>query len=158
MAFHPHFLFGAPKRKRRWSRQKKKRLSLRSYGRGAPSRAAGRGSKPFCSVDAAPTRARAGLSSDFRTRYAVLHSLLIGQRPDLTSCYLRAFRFAKRCRGGRGGGPLWGWFLRRFPPIPRGRGRGRFAARRLAWVADWAFRRGRCPHRPLCWVPLALHP
>ena len=156
--FHPHFLFGAPKRKRRWSRQKKKRFSLRSYGRGAPCRAAGRGPKPFCSVDAAPTRTRAGLSSDFRTRYAVLHSLLIGQRPDLTSCYLRAFRFAKRCRGGRGGGPLWGWFLRRFPPIPRGRGRGRFAARRLAWVADWAFRRRRCPHRPVCWVPLALHP
>ena len=26
-AIHPHFLFGAPKRKRRWSRQKKKRQS-----------------------------------------------------------------------------------------------------------------------------------
>ena len=151
--FHPPFSFWrAPKRKRRWSRQKKKRWSLRSYGRVyAPSRAAGRGPKPFCSVDAAPTRTRAGLSSDFRTRYAVLHSLLIGQRPDLTSCYLRAFRFAKRCPGSRGAVPLLGWPLRRFPPIPHGRGRGRFAARRLVWVVDWAFRRGRCPHRPVAW-------
>ena len=36
-----------------------------------------------------------------------------------------------------------GWSLRRFPPIPRGRGRGRFAARRLARVINWAFRRAR---------------
>ena len=136
--------FAAAKRKRRWSCQKKKRWSLRSYGRGtrpaaqrdAPCRAAGRGSKLFCSVNAAPTRARAGPLSDFRTFCAVLHSEVIGQKSNLTSCSFRAFRFAKRCRGGRGGGPLWGWFLRRFPPIPRGRWRGRFAARRLAWVVD----------------------
>ena len=38
--------------------------------------------------------------------------------------------------------------MRRFPPIPRGRGRGRSAARRLAWVVNWAFRRGRRPRRP----------
>ena len=102
VAFHPHFLFGAPKRKWGWSRQKKKRLSLRSYGRGAPSRAAGRGSKPFCPINAAPTRTRAGPFANFRTLYAVLHSEGIGQRLNLTSCSFRAFRFAKRCPGGRG--------------------------------------------------------
>ena len=100
--FHPHFLFGAPKRKRRWSRQKKKRLSLRSYGRGAPSRAAGRGPKLSCSVEVTSARARAGLSADLRTVYAVLHSEVIGQRPNLTSDSFRAFRFAKRCLGGCG--------------------------------------------------------
>ena len=73
----------------------------------------------------------------------MLHSEVIGQRPNLTSDYPRAFRFAKRCPGSRGGCPLLGWSLRRFPPTPRGRWRGRFAARRLAWVVDWAFRRGR---------------
>ena len=79
----------------------------------------------------------------------MLHSEVIGQRPNLTSCSFRAFRFAKRCPGGRGGAvPLLGWFLRRFPPIPRPRGRGRSAARRLAWVVNWAFRRGRRPRRP----------
>ena len=140
----PPFSFWRPKKKTAVEPSKEKTLvAAQLRARDAPCRAAGCGAKPFCSVDAAPTRTRAGLSSDFRTRYAVLHSLLIGQRPDLTSCYLRAFRFAKRCRGGRGGGPLWGWFLRRFPPIPRPRGRGRFAARRLAWVVDRAFRRGR---------------
>ena len=61
----------------------------------------------------------------------------------MTSCSFRAFRFAKRCPGSRGGLPLLGWSLRRFPPIPRSRGRGRFAARRLAWVINWAFRRAR---------------
>ena len=40
--------------------------------RDAPCRAAGCGAKLFCSVDAAPTRTRAGLSADFRTQYAVL--------------------------------------------------------------------------------------
>ena len=75
--------------------------------RDAPCRAAGCGSKLFCSVDAAPTGARAGLLSDFRTFCAVLHSEGIGQRSNLTSCSFRAFRFAKRCRGGRGGLPLF---------------------------------------------------
>ena len=102
LAFHPHFLFAAAKRKRRWSRQKKKRWSLRSYGRGAPCRAAGRGSKRSCSVDAASTGARAGLSPDLRTLYAVLNSEGIGQRLNLTSSSFRAFRFAKRCPGSRG--------------------------------------------------------
>ena len=73
----------------------------------------------------------------------MLHNSVIGQNLNLTSCSFRAFRFAKRCRGGRGGLPLLGWSLRRFPPIPRSRGRGRFAARRLAWVINWAFRRAR---------------
>ena len=141
--FHPHFLFGAPKRKRRWSRQKKKRFSLRSYGRGAPCRAAGRGPKRSCSMDAAPTRTRAGLLAGYRTWYAVLNKEVIGQNLNLTSCSFRAFRFAKRCPGGRGAVPLLGWPLRRFPPIPRPRWRGRFVARRLAWVVDWAFRRAR---------------
>ena len=118
----PIFFLQAAKRKRRWSRQKKKRLSLRSYGRGAPSRAAGRGSKPFCPINAAPTRSRAGPFANFRTLYAVLHSEGIGQRLNLTSCSFRAFRFAKRCPGGRGAVPLLGWSLRRFPPIPRVRG------------------------------------
>ena len=141
--FHPHFLFAAAKRKRRWSRQKKKRLSLRSYGRGAPCRAAGRGPKRSCSMDAAPTRTRAGLLAGYRTWYAVLNKEVIGQNLNLTSSSFRAFRFAKRCPGGRGAVPLLGWSLRRFPPIPRGRWRGRFVARRLAWVVDWAFRRAR---------------
>ena len=88
--FHPHFLFGTPKRKRRWSRQKKKRFSLRSYGRGAPCRAAGCGAKPFCSVEVVPAGARAGLCLNFRTFCAVLHSDIIGQRPNLTSSSFRA--------------------------------------------------------------------
>ena len=46
-----------------------------------------------------PTRTRAGLSADFRTQYAVLHSEVIGQRPNLTSDSFRAFRFAKRYTG-----------------------------------------------------------
>ena len=45
----------------------------------------------------APTKARAGPSSDFRTFRAVLNSSGIGQKPNLTSCSFRAFRFAKRC-------------------------------------------------------------
>ena len=104
-AFHPHFLCGAPKRKRRWSRQKKKRFSLRSYGRGAPCRAAGRGPKRSCSMDAAPTRTRAGLLAGYRTWYAVLNKEVIGQNLNLTSYSFRAFRFAKRCPGSRGGLP-----------------------------------------------------
>ena len=40
--------------------------------------------------------------------YAVLHSEVVGQKPNLTSYYLRAFRFAKRCLGGRRGGPPFG--------------------------------------------------
>ena len=133
----PIFFLVSPKKKTAVEPSKEKTLfAAQLRARDAPCRAAGRGAKPFCSINAAPTRARAGLSSDFRTQYAVLRSEVIGQRPNLTSCSFRAFRFAKRCRGGRGGGPLWGWFLRRFPPIPRGRWRGRFAARRLAWVGD----------------------
>ena len=151
--FHPHFLFGAPKRKRRWSRQKKKRFSLRSYGRGAPCRAAGRGPKRSCSVKVIPMRTRAGLSADFRTWYAVLHSEVIGQKSNLTSSSFRAQSAASAVAEAA---PLLGWSLRRFPPIPRNRGRGRFAARRLAWVVDWAFRRGRCPHRPVAGASVDL--
>ena len=113
--FHPHFLFGAPKRKRRWSRQKKKRWSLRSYGRGAPCRAAGRGPKPFCSMDAAPARARAEPSSDFRTFCAVLHSEDIRQNLNLTSS---SFRAQSAARVVAAAVPLLGWSLRRFLPIP----------------------------------------
>ena len=32
----------------------------------------------------------------------MLHSEVIGQKPNLTSCSFRAFRFAKRCPGSRG--------------------------------------------------------
>ena len=46
--------------------------------------------------------------------------------------------------------------MRRFPPIPRPRGRGHFTARRLAWVVDWAFRRGRCLHRPIAGTSVDL--
>ena len=116
------FLFGTLKRKRRWSRQKKKHLSLRSYGRGAPCRAAGCGAKPFCSVEVVPAGARAGPLSDFRTSCAVLHSEVVGQNPNLTSDSFRAFRFAKRCPGSRGAVPLLGWPLRRFSLAPRDRG------------------------------------
>ena len=140
----PPFSFWRPKKKTAVEPSKEKTLvAAQLRARDAPCRAAGCGSKLFCSVDAAPTGARAGLLSDFRTFCAVLHSEGIGQRSNLTSCAFRAFRFAKRCPGGRGAVPLLGWSLRRFPPIPHGRGRGRFAARRLVWVVDWAFRRGR---------------
>ena len=132
----PIFFCGGKKKTAVELSKEKTLVAAQLRARDAPCRAAGRGSKLFCSVNAAPTRARAGPLSDFRTFCAVLHSEVIGQKSNLTSCSFRAFRFAKRCRGGRGGGPLWGWFLRRFPPIPRGRWRGRFAARRLAWVVD----------------------
>ena len=98
--------------------KRKNTLSLRSYGRGAPCRAAGRGSKLSCSIDAASAGTRAGLSLDFRTQYAVLHSEVIGQRSNLTSCSFRAFRFAKRCLGGRGGGPPFGMVLASIPTPP----------------------------------------
>ena len=58
--------------------------------RDAPCRAAGCGPKPSCSVEVIPAGTRAGPLSDFRSWYAVLHSEVIGQRPNLTSCYLRA--------------------------------------------------------------------
>ena len=128
MAFHPHFLFGAPKRKRRWNRQKKKRLSLRSYGREAPCRTTGCGSKRSCSVDAAPAGARAGLSADLRTVYAVLHSEVIGQRPNLTSDSFRAQSVPPALAAAI---PLVGYFLLLFSPIPRPRRRKRSAVRQL---------------------------
>ena len=37
----------------------------------------------------------------------MLHSGGVGQKSNLTSDYPRAFRFAKRCLGGRGGVPLF---------------------------------------------------
>mgnify|MGYP007087060853 CR=1 FL=1 len=135
--FPPPFSFWRPKKKTAVEPSKEKTLfAAQLRARDAPCRAAGRGSKLFCSVNAAPTRARAGPLSDFRTFCAVLHSEVIGQKSNLTSCSFRAFRFAKRCPGSRGAVSLLGWPLRRFPPIPRGRWRGRFAARRLAWVVD----------------------
>ena len=141
----PPFSFCGGKKKTAVEPSKEKTLvAAQLRARDAPCRAAGCGAKPFCSVEVVPAGARAGPLSDFRTSCAVLHSEVVGQNPNLTSCYLRAFRFAKRCPGGHGGGPPFlGWSLRRFPPIPRGCGRGRFAARRLAWVVDWAFRRSR---------------
>ena len=104
----PPFSFWRPKKKTAVEPSKEKTLvAAQLRARDAPCRAAGCGSKLFCSVDAAPTGARAGLLSDFRTFCAVLHSEGIGQRSNLTSCSFRAFRFAKRCPGGRGGLPLF---------------------------------------------------
>ena len=132
--FHPHFLFAAAKRKRRWSRQKKKRLSLRSYGRvHAPCRAAGCGPKRSCSMDAAPTRTRAGLLAGYRTWYAVLNKEVIGQNLNLTSYSFRAFRFAKRCPGGRGGGPPFGMVLASIPAHPLAPA-GADASLRAGWL------------------------
>ena len=104
--FHPHFFCGGKKKTAVELSKEKTLVAAQLRARDAPCRAAGRGSKPFCSVDAAPTRARAGLSSDFRTQYAVLRSEVIGQRPNLTSDSFRAFHFAKRCRGGCGDWPF----------------------------------------------------
>ena len=99
----PPFSFWRPKKKTAVEPSKEKTLvAAQLRARDAPCRAAGCCSKLFCSVDAAPTGARAGLLSDFRTFCAVLHSEGIGQRSNLTSCSFRAFRFAKRCPGGRG--------------------------------------------------------
>ena len=50
--------------------------------------------------------------------YAALHSEIIGQRPNLTSFSFRAFRFAKRCPGSRGGGPPFGMILASIPAHP----------------------------------------
>ena len=142
--FPPPFSFWRAKKKMAVEPSKEKTLiAAQLRARDAPCRAAGRGPKPFCSINAVPARVRAGLLAGYRTWYAVLNKEVIGQRPNLTSCSFRAFRFAKRCPGSRGAVPLLGWPLRRFPPIPCVRGRGRFAARRLVWVVDWAFRRGR---------------
>ena len=96
--------------------KRKNALSLRSYGRGAPCRAAGCGSKPSCPINAAPTRTRVGLLAGHRTWYAVLHSQVIGQKPNLTSDSFRAFRSAKRCLGGRGGVPLFDGLCGDFRP------------------------------------------
>ena len=104
----PIFFLQAAKRKRRWSRQKKKRVLVVQPGRSASSCTTGCDSKRSCSINAAPAGARAGSCRDFRTLYAVLHSEVVGQKPNLTSYYLRAFRFAKRCLGGRRGGPPFG--------------------------------------------------
>ena len=107
MAFHPHFLFASGKKKTAVEPSKEKTLvAAQLRARGAPCRAAGRGAKPFCSVNAASAGARAGFCSDFRTLYAVLHSEVIGQRLNLTSVSFRAFRFAKCCRGGCGDCPF----------------------------------------------------
>ena len=148
--FPPPFSFWRAKKKMAVEPSKEKTLiAAQLRARDAPCRAAGRGPKPFCSINAVPARVRAGLLAGYRTWYAVLNKEVIGQRLNLTSDYPRAFRFAKRCPGSRGAvPPFLGWSLRRFPPIPRGCGRGRFAARRLAWVVDWVFRRGRRPRRP----------
>ena len=98
----PIFFCGGKKKTAVELSKEKTLVAAQLRARDAPCRAAGCGSKLFCSVDAAPTGARAGLLSDFRTFCAVLHSEGIGQRSNLTSCSFRAFRFAKRCPGGRG--------------------------------------------------------
>ena len=114
--FPPPFSFWGAKKKMAVEPSKEKTLiAAQLRARDAPCRAAGRGPKPFCSINAVPARVRAGLLAGYRTRYAVLNKEVIGQRPNLTSCSFRAFRFAKRCLGGRGGGPPFGMA---FAPIP----------------------------------------
>ena len=104
----PPFSFWGAKKKTAVEPSKEKTpVAAQLRARDAPCRAAGCGSKPFCSVEVVPAGARAGLSANFRTHYAVLHSEGIGQRPNLTSCSFRAFRFAKRCPGSRGAVPFW---------------------------------------------------
>ena len=145
----PIFFLQAAKRKRRWSRQKKKRFSLRSYGREAPCRAAGCGAKLSCSVSVAPARARAGLFAGFRTLYAVLHSEVIGQKSNLTSCSFRAFRFAKRCLGSRSGFLFDGLCVDPHPSLATAAQTLRSAP--LARVVAETYpspRRGRRPQRP----------
>ena len=117
--FPPPFSFWRPKKKTAVEPSKEKTpVAAQLRARDAPCRAAGCGSKPFCSVEVVPAGARAGLSANFRTQYAVLHSEGIGQRPNLTSCSFRAFRFAKRCLGGCGGGPPFGMVLASIPAHP----------------------------------------
>ena len=105
--FPPPFSFCGGKKKTAVEPSKEKTLiAAQLRARDAPCRAAGCGSKRSCSVIAASAGTRAGLSSDFRTFCAVLHSEVIGQRLNLTSFSFRAFRFAKRCPGSRGGLPF----------------------------------------------------
>ena len=60
--FPPPFSFLGPKKKTAVEPSKEKTLfAAQLRARDAPCRAAGRGSKLFCSVEAAPTGARAGL-------------------------------------------------------------------------------------------------
>ena len=147
----PPFSFWRPKKKTAVEPSKEKTLvAAQLRARDAPCRAAGCGAKLFCSVDAAPTGARAGLLSDFRTFCAVLHSEGIGQRSNLTSCSFRAFRFAKRCRGGRGGLPLFDGLCAdsRLLLVTAAQ---TLRCASLAWVVAAAiplFRRGRRPRRP----------
>ena len=147
----PPFSFWRPKKKTAVEPSKEKTLvAAQLRARDAPCRAAGCGSKLFCSMDAAPTGARAGLLSDFRTFCAVLHSEGIGQRSNLTSCSFRAFRFAKRCRGGRGGLPLFDGLCAdsRLLLVTAAQ---TLRCASLAWVVAAAiplFRRGRRPRRP----------
>ena len=87
----PPFSFWRPKKKTAVEPSKEKTLvAAQLRARDAPCRAAGRGAKPFCSVKVMPAGARAGLSADFRTQCAVLHSAVVGQRLNLTSCSFRA--------------------------------------------------------------------
>ena len=48
----------------------------------------------------------------------MLYSQVVGQRLNLTSASFRAFRFAKRCPGGRGGGPPFGMVFASIPAHP----------------------------------------
>ena len=84
-------------------------------------------------MDAAPTRTRAGLLAGYRTWYAVLNKEVIGQNLNLTSYSFRAFRFAKRCPGGRGGGPPFGMVLASIPAHPLAPA-GADASLRAGWL------------------------
>ena len=108
-------------------------IAAQLRARDAPCRAAGRGPKPFCSINAVPARVRAGLLAGYRTWYAVLNKEVIGQNLNLTSYSFRAFRFAKRCPGGRGGGPPFGMVLASIPAHPLAPA-GADASLRAGWL------------------------
>ena len=85
----PIFFLG-PQKENGGGAVKKMPVAVQLRARSAPCRAAGRGPKRSCSVKVIPMRTRAGLSADFRTWYAVLHSEVIGQKSNLTSSSFRA--------------------------------------------------------------------
>ena len=79
----------------------------------------------------------------------MLHSEVVGQRPNLTSGYLRAFRFAKRCLGSRSGFLFDGLCVDPHPSLATAAQTLRSAP--LARVVAETYpspRRGRRPQRP----------
>ena len=99
--FHPHFLFGAPKRKRRWSRQKKKRPP---GGHGPPGETALNCPAP---KPCTPLREHGrGLPQTPAPPAPCRTLMLSGKTLHLTSGSFRTLRFAKRSPGIRGDLPV----------------------------------------------------